>query len=90
MPQLITLLTDFGQSDSYVAEVKGAVLSAAPGATLIDISHDVPLGSVVAAQYLLSRTWHRYPPGTVHLAVVDPGVGTGRPAVAVAADGRFY
>lgn len=90
MPQLITLLTDFGQSDSYVAEVKGAVLSAAPGATLIDISHDVPLGSVVAAQYLLSRTWHRYPPGTVHLAVVDPGVGTARRALAASAQGHHF
>jgi S-adenosylmethionine hydrolase len=90
MPQLITLLTDFGQSDSYVAEVKGALLSAAPGATLIDISHDVPLGSVVAAQYLLSRTWHRYPLGTVHLAVVDPGVGTARRALGASAQDHYF
>lgn len=90
MPQLITLLTDFGQSDSYVAEVKGVVLCAAPAATLIDISHDVPLGSVVAGQYLLSRTWHRYPPGTVHLAVVDPGVGTARRALAASAHGHHF
>jgi S-adenosylmethionine hydrolase len=90
MPQLITLLTDFGQSDSYVAEVKGVILSAAPAATLIDISHDVPLGSVVAGQYLLARTWHRYPPGTVHLAVVDPGVGTARRALAAGAEGHYF
>ena len=90
MPQLITLLTDFGLSDSYVAEVKGALLSAAPGATLVDLSHDVPLGSVVAAQYLLSRTWQRYPTGTVHLVVVDPGVGTARRALAASAGGHHF
>ncbi|UCF40885.1 MAG: SAM-dependent chlorinase/fluorinase [Gemmatimonadota bacterium] len=90
MPQLITLLTDFGQSDSYVAEVKGVLLSAAPGATLIDISHEVPLGMVVAGQYLLSRAWHRYPTGTVHLVVVDPGVGTPRRALAASAGGHYF
>ncbi len=90
MPQIITLLTDFGQSDSYVAEVKGALLSAVPDATLIDVSHDVPFGSVPAAQYLLARTWHRYPEGTVHLAVVDPGVGTARRALAAVARGHRF
>ena len=82
---LITLLTDFGLSDSYVAEVKGVLLSRAPGATLVDVTHQVPPGDVRAGQYLLARTWHRFPLGTVHLAVVDPGVGTARRALAAAA-----
>lgn len=90
MPPVITLLTDFGQRDSYVAEIKGAALSVASAATLVDVSHDVPLGSVVAAQYLLARTWHRYPPATVHVAVVDPGVGTARRAIAASAKGHYF
>ncbi|HMJ59739.1 MAG TPA: SAM-dependent chlorinase/fluorinase, partial [Gemmatimonadales bacterium] len=75
---LITLLTDFGLSDSYVAEVKGVLLTRAPRATLVDISHQVPPGDVRAGQYLLSRAWRQFPKGTVHLAIVDPGVGTSR------------
>ncbi len=79
---LITLLTDFGTADSYVAEVKAALLSAAPQATLVDLTHAVPPGDLRAAAYLLGRTWHRFPEGTVHLAIVDPGVGTTRAALA--------
>jgi hypothetical protein len=79
---LITLLTDFGTADSYVAEVKGVLLSIAPGVTLVDISHQVPPGDVRAGQYLLSRAWKQFPEGTTHLAVVDPGVGSERRAIA--------
>jgi len=87
---VITLLTDFGTSDSYVAEVRGVLLTHAPGATLADISHDVPPGSIRAAAYLLGRAWHRFPAGTVHLVVVDPGVGTTRAALAVASGGHWF
>jgi S-adenosyl-L-methionine hydrolase (adenosine-forming) len=87
---LVTLLTDFGTSDSYVAEVKGALLSAAPGLTLVDVTHAVPPGDVRAGAYLLGRAWSRFPAGTVHLAVVDPGVGTGRAGLAVAAHGHYF
>lgn len=87
---LITLLTDFGTSDSYVAEVKGALLTAAPDAALVDVTHAVPPGDVRAAAYLLSRVWHRFPAGTVHLAVVDPGVGTDRAALALSAGGHHF
>lgn len=80
---VITLLTDFGSDDSYVAEVKGVLLAAAPGTTLVDITHAVQQGDVLGAQYLLTRTWQRFPPGSVHLAVVDPGVGSERRAIAV-------
>jgi S-adenosyl-L-methionine hydrolase (adenosine-forming) len=90
MAPLITLLTDFGLSDSYVAEVKGELLSRAPSAVLVDITHQVPPGDVRAGQYLLARAWHRFPSGTVHLAVVDPGVGTARRALAAEAAGHRF
>jgi S-adenosylmethionine hydrolase len=90
MAPIITLLTDFGSVDSYVAEVRAVLLSSAHAAQLVDVSHEVPPGEVRAAQYLLSRVWHRFPVGTVHLAVVDPGVGGPRRALAAAAAGRFF
>src|SRR2546422_7917184 len=82
MATLITLLTDFGVADSYVGEVKGVLLSQVHGVALVDISHQVPPGDVRAGQYILSRTWHRFPQGAVHFAVIDPGVGTARRALA--------
>jgi S-adenosyl-L-methionine hydrolase (adenosine-forming) len=87
---LITLLTDFGTADSYVAEVKGVLLSQVHGAALVDVSHQVSPGDVRAAQYILSRVWHRFPQGSVHLAVVDPGVGTDRRALAASLAGHFF
>jgi S-adenosylmethionine hydrolase len=78
----ITLLTDYGLRDSYVAEVKAVLLSLAPGTIVVDVTHDVPAGDVRAGQYLLARAWHRFPAGTVHVAIVDPGVGTARRALA--------
>ncbi len=87
---LITLLTDFGTSDSYVAEVKGTLLSRAPEATLVDVTHGLVPGDIRAAAYLLGRAWHRFPAGTVHLVVVDPGVGTDRAALALSARGHHF
>jgi S-adenosylmethionine hydrolase len=87
---LITLLSDFGTADSYVGELKGVLLSRVHGAALVDITHQIPAGDVRAAQYVLSRTWHRFPRETVHLAVVDPGVGTARRALAAAAAGHYF
>jgi hypothetical protein len=87
---IVTLITDFGTSDGYVGEVKGAILSADPGATLVDVAHDVPPGDVEAAAWILSRVWHRYPTGTVHLVVVDPGVGGARRALAMESGGRWF
>lgn len=87
---LVTLLTDFGTADSYVAEMKGVIFTLAPGATLVDITHAVPPGDVRSCAYLLARTWHRFPAGTVHLVVVDPGVGTDRLAVALRARGHAF
>ncbi len=90
MPALITLLTDYGTADIYVAEVKGVLLSRVHGAQLIDITHQVPPGDLRAGQYILSRVWQRFPQGTVHLVVVDPGVGTARRALAAGAAGHFF
>ncbi len=90
MSPLVTLLTDFGCRDSYVAEIKAVLLSTAPSAQLVDISHEVPPGNVLAAQYILGRTWARFPSGSVHLAVVDPGVGSRRRAIAVASRGHYF
>jgi S-adenosylmethionine hydrolase len=90
VPPLITLLTDFGTADSYVGEVKGVLLSRVHGAQLVDVTHDVPPGDLRAAQYILSRVWHRFPQGTVHVVVVDPGVGTTRRALAAEADEHYF
>jgi S-adenosylmethionine hydrolase len=77
-PPVVTLLTDFGVHDYYVAAVKGTVLRLAPGTQLVDISHDVAPGDIAAASFLLAAAAPAFPPGTVHLAVVDPGVGSRR------------
>lgn len=88
-PPRVTLLTDFGTRDGFVGAVKGVIASLAPDATVDDISHDIPLGDVSAATAALARYWLRYPEGTVHLVVVDPGVGTERRALACAVAGRL-
>lgn len=76
--RVLTLLTDFGTEDYYVAAVKGTVLRLAPGVQIVDVSHQVPPGDVETASFLLSAAFPSFPAGTVHLAVVDPGVGSGR------------
>jgi len=83
MPPILTLLTDFGYRDWYVAAVKGVILSRVPHATIVDIAHEVPPGDVEAAAFLLGAAARSFPPGTVHLAVVDPGVGSARRMLAV-------
>jgi S-adenosylmethionine hydrolase len=87
--RIITLLTDFGTADGYVGEMKGVLLAGAPEATLVDITHEIAAQDVESARLTLARVWRRFPPGTVHLVVVDPGVGTDRAALAVASDERF-
>src|SRR5687768_5656006 len=89
MPALVTLLTDFGTADGYVAELKGVLFSSAPGIQVVDLSHDVPSHDVEAARLAVARYWRRFPPGSIHLVVVDPGVGSARKATAVSSDGRF-
>ncbi len=88
MPR-ITLLTDFGTADGYVGAMKGVIASLYPGVIIDDVSHETPRGKVADASLTLARYWKRYPPGTVHLAVVDPGVGTNRRGLCVEADRRY-
>lgn len=85
----ITLLTDFGTADGHVAEMKGVLVSQAPGVPVLDLSHDIPLQDVDYARLSVARYWRRFPVGTVHVVVVDPDVGSDRAALAVESDGRF-
>jgi hypothetical protein len=87
---ILTLLTDFGTADAYVAEMKAVLLGATPEATLVDLTHAVQPGDLRAAAYLIGRAWRWFPVGTVHLAVVDPGVGTARAALALGRDGHRF
>lgn len=87
---IITLLTDFGTRDSYLGEVRGVLLTRAPDAVLVDLTHDISPGDIASGAYVLDRCRRQFPAGTVHLAVVDPGVGTARAALAVKAHDQFF
>lgn len=87
---IVSLLTDFGVSDPYVGEMKGRILQLAPSASLVDLTHAIPPGDIPAGAFLLSRAWTAFGTGTVHLAVVDPGVGTARQALVVEAAGHWF
>jgi S-adenosyl-L-methionine hydrolase (adenosine-forming) len=89
MPRLITLLTDFGTADGYVGEMKGVLASLAPLSPIVDIAHDVAPHDIDGARLALARYWRRFPEGTVHLVVIDPGVGGTRGALAASSEGRF-
>ncbi len=75
---LITLTTDFGLADPFVGIMKGRILGRLPCARLVDLSHELPAGRADVAGFWLARAWAEFPAGAVHLAVVDPGVGTAR------------
>ncbi|HEY4089026.1 MAG TPA: SAM-dependent chlorinase/fluorinase [Bryobacteraceae bacterium] len=87
---IITLLTDFGTSDHYVAAMKGVILGICPEAEIIDITHDITPYAIAEGAYTLSQAWRCFPKGTTHLAVVDPGVGTERRAILAEADGHRF
>ena len=87
---LITLLTDFGDRDSFVASMKGVILTINPHATLVDLSHHVPPHSVEDAAYLLKSCYRFFPEGTVHVAVVDPGVGSVRRPLIAQSEHYFF
>ena len=87
---IITLLSDFGTRDGYVAAMKGVLLSRAPGATVVDAAHDIPPHDVAAAAWTLGQYWRFFPPGTIHVAVVDPDVGTARAILLVVADSHIF
>jgi S-adenosylmethionine hydrolase len=77
-PPIVTVLTDFGASDVFVASMKGVILGINPLAHVVDLTHDIPAHNVRAAAYLLHSAARYFPSGTIHVAVVDPGVGSER------------
>jgi S-adenosylmethionine hydrolase len=87
---MITLTSDFGLKDPYVAEMKGVILTINPEATLIDITHDVEKFNIRTAAFMLASAAPFFPKGTVHLAVVDPGVGTQRRAIVIQTRKGFF
>ncbi|MBW2261850.1 MAG: SAM-dependent chlorinase/fluorinase [Deltaproteobacteria bacterium] len=90
MSGIVTLTTDFGTADGYAGAVKGVILSIAPDSRVVDLSHDVPAGDVAAGAWCLRVAAPTFPSGTVHLAVVDPGVGGGRRPVIVSRGGHLF
>lgn len=90
MGRIITLTTDFGTLDGYVASMKGVILSIAADCQIADITHDVEPQNIRQAAILLSIAAPYFPPGTIHVAVVDPGVGTDRAILAMQAGGQIY
>ncbi len=87
---MIVLFTDFGVADPYVGQLHGALARLAPGVPVIDLLHNVPAFDVRAGAYLLPALAAQFPPGTVFVCVVDPGVGTHRTPVMLRADERWY
>ncbi len=87
---ILTLITDFGLQDEYVGVVKGVILSHARDARIVDISHLVPPQAIGTASHLLARSFGYFPPATVHLVIVDPGVGSSRAILAIAADSHYF
>jgi hypothetical protein len=85
---LVTLLTDFGTADGYVGAMKGVILRNAPSATVVDIAHDLPPQNVIAAAHAVAASLPMFPEGTIHVVVVDPGVGSDRNILAVRLGGQ--
>jgi S-adenosylmethionine hydrolase len=86
----ITLLTDFGTDDYFVGAMKGVILSAHPNAELIDITHNIPPHDIQAAAFTLLACYRSFAQGTIHLAIVDPGVGSTRRPILAVAGGDFF
>jgi len=87
---IITLTTDFGTRDPFVGLMKGVILSRYMQAKLIDLTHEIPPYRPAVAGFWLARSWQYFPTGTIHLAVVDPGVGTDRGLVAITVEGQLF
>ena len=87
---VVTLLTDFGLNDTYVGTVKGVLLAINPRVRLVDLTHAVPPQDIRRAALLLEAAWRFFPCGSVHLAIVDPGVGGSRRPIAVEAGGHYF
>jgi S-adenosylmethionine hydrolase len=87
---LITLTTDFGARDWFVGTMKGVILGLCPRAAIVDITHEIPPGDIRAGAFALAASCRFFPKGAVHVAVIDPGVGGSRPAIAVQTSDYFF
>ena len=87
---VITLLTDFGSADHYTGAMKGVILGICPDAQLVDISHEITPYAIAEAAFTLSQAWTCFPAGTVHIVVVDPGVGSARRPILVEAASHHF
>ncbi len=90
MSSLITLTTDFGSQDHYVGVLKAVILSIAPDSRLIDISHEIPPQDIMAGAWVVRNSAMLFPPDSVHLVVVDPGVGTQRKPIAMQIENQYF
>jgi hypothetical protein len=90
MNSIVTLTTDFGTSDYFVGAIKGGVLSVSANAKIVDITHHVPAHDINAAAFTLFAAYQTFPKGTIHVAVVDPGVGSNRRPILAVTDNYFF
>lgn len=88
--KIITLTTDFGYRDPFVGQMKGVILSICPDAKIVDITHDIESHNIEEGAFILYQSYKYFPEGTVHIAVVDPAVGSKRRALAVEAQGHYF
>src|SRR5438128_1826054 len=86
----ITLITDFGMKDWFVGTIKGVILRLHPQATVVDITHEIRHGDIRGAAFALAASYGFFPRGTVHVTAVDPGVGSGRKAIAAQTANYFF
>src|ERR1041385_3836679 len=87
---IITLTTDFGLTDPFVGIMKGVILGIAPDAQIVDITHDVPSYDIRGAAFLIDTSFRYFPDDTVHVGVLDPGVGSNRRAIAASEANHYF
>jgi len=90
MIPVVTLITDFGLKSHYVASMKAVIIRKAPTTRFVDISHEITKFSILEASFLLSECYSLFPLGTIHIAVVDPGVGSERRSILIKSDGYYF
>ena len=87
---ILTLTTDFGLADHFVGAMKGVILGIAPRARIVDITHEIAPYNVNEAAFVIAQAWHYFPKDTVHVVIVDPGVGSARRPILAAAAGHYF
>jgi hypothetical protein len=90
MGRVVSLLTDFGTGDGFVGTMKGVIYSISPNAKIVDLSHDIAPQDIDGASYVIARSYPYFPKGSIHVVVVDPGVGSERRIICAACDGHFF